>query len=59
MDSSLIQFVIPLTPEGLFKSDSETRYCVTQDDISSLSEKELHKQLDSKDLIIIIVYRLY
>ena len=44
-----MSFVIPLTPEALMKSsDSETRYSLVQfTDVSHLSDKEVHKNLDS------------
>ena len=47
--SDNVSFVIPLTPEGLMKSDSESRYSLDEyTDIKTLSEKDLHKLLDSK-----------
>lgn len=44
---SLCSFVVPLTPEGLLKSETESRYSIVQyTDVTHLSEKEIHKNLD-------------
>ena len=45
----MMDFVIPLTPEGLITSDSVNRYCIENTfDISPLSDKELAKKINSK-----------